>query len=68
MFSFPTIQFAVEKKLNDNFSVQTEFGYHFYDFSKSYTEIVKTSGFRLIAEGRFYIYNYFKKDKVKTEN
>ncbi len=65
-FSFPTVQFAVEKKLNDNFSIQTEVGYQFYEFSKHYTSIVKTSGFRLIAEGRFYIFNYFKNDKTKN--
>lgn len=65
VFSFPTIQFAVEKKLNDNFSIQTEIGYQFYEFSKPETSIVKTSGFRLIAEGRFYVFNYFKNDKTK---
>ncbi|HSD13136.1 MAG TPA: hypothetical protein VLB74_00665 [Flavobacterium sp.] len=66
VFSFPTVQFAVERKLNNYFSVQAEYGIQLYGFPKSDTVSVKNYGHRVIIEGRFYIFNYLKKDKSKT--
>ncbi|RZJ99790.1 MAG: hypothetical protein EOO46_21930, partial [Flavobacterium sp.] len=69
VFSFPTIQFAVEKKLNDSFSVQTEMGYQFYDFDDTIdTTSVNVGGFKVNAEGRFYIFKYLKKEKSRKNN
>lgn len=64
--SFPTVQFAVERKLNPYFSIQTEAGIQAYSF-RNYADTlsVDNSGFRLITEGRFYLFNYLKKDKTK---
>lgn len=62
-FSFPTVQFAVEKKINPYFSVQLESGIQIYDFRKVDTTIVNTNGFKLMTEGRFYLFNYLNKEK-----
>ncbi|MGX7668269.1 hypothetical protein [Flavobacterium pedocola] len=69
VFSFPTIQFAAERKLNNYFSVQTELGVQLYDLGKKTDTIsVNTSGYRVITEGRFYFYDYFKKKKADDSN
>ncbi|MEW5676143.1 hypothetical protein ABGT15_07505 [Flavobacterium enshiense] len=67
-FSFPTIQFAVERKLGSYFSVQTEAGIQAYNINRRVADTlsVNTSGFRLMTEGRFYIFKYLKKDQSKT--
>lgn len=68
-FSFPTVQIAVEKKINNSFSIQTETGYQLYDMNYEVdTASVKVSGFKINAEGRFYLFNYFKNDKTKKRN
>lgn len=67
-FSFPTVQFAVEKKINNAFSIQTEMGYQLYDFRKIDTASVNTNGYKLNAEVRFYPFSYFKKDKTRKSN
>ena len=65
-FSFPTVQLALEKKFNNSFSVQGEFGIQLYDLGTSADTIsLKTKGYRAIAEGRFYFLNYYKKDKTR---
>jgi hypothetical protein len=65
-FSFPTVQFAVERKINSYFSVQTEAGIQAYSFRNSADTLsVSDSGFKVMAEGRFYLFNYLKKDKTK---
>ncbi|WP_136668357.1 DUF3575 domain-containing protein [Flavobacterium sp. H122] len=65
-FSFPTIQFAVERKIKPYFSIQTEAGIQAYSFrNNADTLSVDNSGFRLITEGRFYLFNYLKKDNTK---
>lgn len=63
VFSFPTIQFAVEKKIKNHFSVQTEYGIQAYSFNKTDSIFIKTSGHRLMIEGRFYIFSYLKREK-----
>lgn len=68
-FSFPTVQLALEKKLNDNFSVQAEFGLQLYDRHPSLDTVsVNVNGFKANAEVRFYLFNYYKKDKSKKRN
>ena len=65
-FSFPTVQFALEKKLNNSFSVQGELGLQLYDLGRSVDTVsVDTKGFRAMAEGRFYFLNCYKKDKSR---
>lgn len=67
--TFPTIQFAIERKLGSYFSVQTEAGIQAYSFKNNVDTLsVNDSGFRLMAEGRFYLFNYLKKDKTKKRN
>ena len=63
VFSFPTIQFAVEKKIVPYIGVQAEAGIQPYFPQSADTLSVKNSGMRFMAEGRFYIFNYLKKDK-----
>lgn len=65
IFSFPTVQFAIEKKFNNSFSVQTEMGYQLYNVRNVDTASVKEGGYRLNVEGRFYPFSHFKKDKTK---
>lgn len=66
IFSFPTVQLAVEKKINNSFSVQTEVGYQLYDLWYNIdTTSVKVGGFKINTEGRFYLFNYFKNEKTK---
>lgn len=65
-FSFPTVQFAVERKIGSYFSVQTEAGIQVYSFrNNADTLSVSDSGFKVMTEGRFYLFNYLKKDKTK---
>jgi hypothetical protein len=65
-FTFPTVLIGVEKKINNSFSIQTEVGYQLYDLSNEPdTTHVKVGGYKISIEGRFYICNYFKKDKTK---
>jgi hypothetical protein len=69
IFSFPTVQFAVEKKINNYFSIQTEIGYQLYDLrDKADTVSVKVGGFKINTEGRFYLFNYLKKNKNRKRN
>lgn len=68
IFSFPTLQFAVEKKINTFFSVQLESGIQAYDFRKTDTIFTKTKGVRLITEGRFYLSSYLKRKKLEIKN
>ena len=65
--SFPTVQFAIEKKINNYFSLQTEFGVQVYDLGKSDTTIVKASGFRSVAEARLYPLYFLRKAKAKNK-
>ncbi|REH01239.1 hypothetical protein [Flavobacterium aquicola] len=69
IFTFPTVQLAIEKKINDSFSIQTEVGYQFYDMGSGIDTVsVKVGGFKINTEGRFYFCNYFKNDKTKKRN
>lgn len=67
-FSFPTVQFAVERKLGSYFSAQTEAGIQAYNLNRNRADTlsVNTSGFRIMAEGRFYPFKYLKNDKAKA--
>jgi hypothetical protein len=69
VFTFPTVQFALEKKINNSFSIQTEVGYQFFDMGNEIDTVsVKVGGYKINAEGRFYFCNYFKNDKAKKRN
>ncbi len=72
VLAFPTIQFAVEKKLSNYLSVQAELGVQAYrnpsGYSNSDSLIVKNSGFKSNVEVRFfpfYCFNRFKKKKYQ---
>jgi hypothetical protein len=65
-FSFPTLQLALERKFNNSFSLQGEFGLQLYEIGGSVDTVsLEAKGFRAIGEGRFYFLNYYKKDKSK---
>jgi len=65
-FSFPTVQLALERKFNNSFSIQGEFGLQLYDLGNSVDTVsFDSKGFRANAEGRFYFLNYYKNDKSK---
>ena len=54
--SYPTLQISAERKINPYFSVNAEFGYQLYDFSKADTLLLKTKGFKADLEGRVYLF------------
>lgn len=65
-FSFPTVQLALERKFNNSFSIQGEFGLQLYELGSSVDTVsLDAKGFKAIGEGRFYFLNYYKKDKSK---
>ncbi|MFC6097981.1 hypothetical protein ACFPVY_15105 [Flavobacterium qiangtangense] len=65
-FSFPAVQFALERKFNNSFSVQGELGLQLYDLGNSVDTVsIDSKGFRANAEGRFYFLNYYKKNKSR---
>ncbi|MCD0456537.1 DUF3575 domain-containing protein [Chryseobacterium sp. LC2016-27] len=53
--SYPTLQISAERKINPYFSVNAEFGYQLYDFSKADTLLLKSKGFKADLEGRVYL-------------
>lgn len=67
-FSFPSVQFGVERKINAAFSLQVEAGYQAYNLNRNNADTISVdnAGFRLTGEGRFYIFNYLKKDKSQA--
>ena len=54
VFSFPTIQLSLEKKLTDRFSLNGEIGYQLYDFRKVDTLFINPKGFKINIECRYY--------------
>lgn len=54
--SYPTLQISAERKINPYFSVNAEFGYQLYDFSKADTVLLKSKGFKTNLEGRVYLF------------
>jgi len=54
--SYPTLQISAERKINPYFSVNAEFGYQLYDFSKADTILLKSKGFKTNLEGRVYLF------------
>ncbi len=55
IFSFPTLQFGVERKLNDRMSVQVELGFQPYsNHSNIDTTFLKDTGYKLMVELRHY--------------
>lgn len=54
--SYPTLQISAEIKINPYFSVNAEFGYQLYDFSKADTLLLKSKGFKADLEGRVYLF------------
>lgn len=68
VFSFPTVQFAMERKIGSYLGIQTEAGIQVYNLDRRNADTlsVNTSGFRLMAEGRFYPLKYLKNDKSKA--
>ena len=55
IFSFPTVQFSMEKKITDYVSLIAEFGYQCYDFRQMDTTFLAPKGFKCNIEGRFYL-------------
>ncbi|OBW41473.1 hypothetical protein AB670_02156 [Chryseobacterium sp. MOF25P] len=54
--SYPTLQISAERKINPYFSMNAEFGYQLYDFSKADTLLLKSKGFKTNLEGRVYLF------------
>lgn len=55
VFTFPTVQLSVEKKLSKCFSLTAELGVQFFDFHRTDTTILKPGGFKLNVELRCYV-------------
>ena len=59
IFSYPTLQFSAERKINPYFSVNAEIGYQLYDFQErdiqKDTIFLKPTGFKTNIEGRIYL-------------
>lgn len=54
--SYPTLQISGERKINLYLSINAEFGYQIYDFSKADTILLKSKGFKSNLEGRVYLF------------
>ena len=54
IFSYPTLQISVERKINPYFSINAEVGYQIYDFYQKDTIFLKPKGFKTNIEGRIY--------------
>lgn len=54
--SYPTLQISGERKINSYLSINAEFGYQIYDFSKADTILLKSKGFKSNLEGRVYLF------------
>ena len=54
IFSYPTLQISVERKINPYFSINAEIGYQIYDFYQKDTIFLKPKGFKTNIEGRIY--------------
>lgn len=69
IFSFPTAQVSVERKINPFFSINAEFGYQLYDFHKTDTIFLKPKGFKSTLEGRLYIQKLWnsRKESKRSE-
>lgn len=55
IFTFPTIQVSVEKRVTRYFSITPEIGYQFYNFRHTDTTFYDPYGFRTNIEFRYYI-------------
>jgi hypothetical protein len=69
--SFPTVEFAIEKRIKKYYSLQLEAGLQFYETeSQGHTTDtlnVKVGGYRLRVEGRYYFLNYIRRDKRRIK-
>ena len=54
VFSYPTFQLSVERKINPYFSINAEVGYQIYDLIKTDSIFLKPTGFKTNIEGRIY--------------
>jgi hypothetical protein len=69
IFSFPTAQASVEKKLKPYLSFNTEFGYQLYEFKTEIdTIILKPKGFKASLEFRCYFQKLLKSRSVSNRN
>jgi hypothetical protein len=57
VFTFPTLQVAVEQKLYKKWSVEAEFGYQLYDLLPHDTSFIDPSGFKALLSVRYYFRN-----------
>jgi hypothetical protein len=62
LFTFPTIQFSVEKKISSILSFNVEAGYQFYSFDEADTTFLKPKGFKINTEARLYMSKFFSDD------
>lgn len=62
IFTFPTVELGVEKKITDFFSVYLEAGYQFYGMERTDTVFVEPKGYRVNIECRYYLSKLFSKN------
>lgn len=62
VFTFPTLQVAVEQKLYKKWSIEAEFGYQLYNLVPVDTSFVNPSGFKALLSIRYYLRNQRKND------
>lgn len=64
VFSFPTLAISGERKINNWFSVNAEFGYQIHKTETiADTTFLDQKGFKANLEGRIYFKNFFNPDK-----
>ena len=65
IFSYPTLQFSVERKINPYYSINAEMGYQVYDLNERKSEkdtiFLKPKGFKMNIEGRLYLFKLINK-------
>lgn len=64
--TFPTVQLAIEKELNDYISISSEVGYQFYNLKSTDTSFLKPQGFKVNLEFRYYITDLYPSDVSRS--
>jgi hypothetical protein len=68
IFTFPTAQISIEKRLTNYFSLCAEAGYQLYDFRQPDTIYLRPKGFKINVECRFYVSKFLSSELVsKTD-
>ncbi|MFI5221332.1 MAG: DUF3575 domain-containing protein [Bacteroidia bacterium] len=68
IFTFPTVQLSIEKKISAYFSLTAEAGLQLYDVRHADTNYLNSQGFKVNVECRFYFSSFYHPELTgKTE-